>query len=255
MNEPITNQEKLEIIVETYEDVLAAFRGGATQLDLKAHYPCSGVSPSAGIIARVLRAVDIPVMVMVRPHARSLIMSREDIDTACEEIGQARKLGASNFLVGFLNSKNDLDINGLMKLKEAAGDCALHANLIWELTNDPMMAIEQLIEIGFSSLRASGKTSSSGAFGGSVVKAIPTILEYKTAVAERIQIFLAGGVNESNIEEIILKTGVINLHCGRFARSPESANSPVDQEKVSRLRAKQIKAINNLNKDTSFLYC
>ena len=253
MNELISNQGKLEIIVETYEDVLAAVRGGATQLDLKAHYPCSGVSPSAGIIARVIRTVDIPVMVMVRPHARSFIMSEEDINTACEEIKQARKLGASNFLVGFLNSKNDLDINGLMRLKEAAGDCALHANLIWELTNDPMMTIEQLIKLGFSSLRASGKTASSGAFGGSVVKAIPTILAYKNAIADRIQILLAGGVNESNIEEIILKTGIIDLHCGRFARTPESADSPVDEEKVSRLRAQQIKAIHILNKDAASL--
>jgi copper homeostasis protein len=249
MNEPITNQGNLEIIVETYEDVLAAVRGGATQLDLKAHYPCSGVSPSAGIIARVLRAVDIPVMVMVRPHARSLVMSREDINTACEEIRQARKLGANNFVVGFLNSGYDLDMDGLMRIKEAAGDCALHANLIWELSNDPMNAIEQLIELGFSSLRAGGKTASSGAFGGSVVKAISTILAYKNAIADRIQILLAGGVNESNIEEIILKTGIIDLHCGRFARTPESADSPVDEEKVSRLRAQQIKAIYILNKN------
>lgn len=253
MNEPLSNQGNLEIIVETYEDVLAAVQGGATQLDLKAHYPCSGVSPSAGIIARVIRTVDIPVMVMVRPHARSLVMSREDIDTACEEIRQARKLGASNFLVGFLNSGNDLDISGLMKLKEAAGDCALHANLVWELSNDPMIAIEQLIELGFSSLRAGGKTASSGAFGGSVVKAIPAILAYKNAIAKRIQILLAGGVNECNVEEIILKTGVIDLHCGRFARTPESADAAVDRDKVSRLRAKQIKAIHDLNKDASSL--
>ena len=253
MNEPITNQGNLEIIVETFEDVLAAVGGGATQLDLKAHYPCSGVSPSAGIIARVLRAVDIPVMVMVRPHARSLVMSREDIDTACEEIRLARKLGASNFLVGFLNSRNDLDIDGLMRIKEAAGDCALHANLVWELSNDPIMAIEQLIESGFSSLRAGGKTASSGAFGGSVVKAIPAILAYKNAIARRIRILLAGGVNESNIEEIILKTGIIDLHCGRFARTPESADAAVDRDKVSRLRAQQIKAIHDLNKDASSL--
>ncbi len=180
-------------------------------------------------------------------------MSREDINTACEEIKQARKLGASNFLVGCLDSRNDLDLDGLKKIKEAAGDCALHANLIWELSNDPMMTIEQLIELGFSSLRAGGKTSSAGTFGGSVVKAIPTILAYKNACAERIQIFLAGGVNESNMGEIIQKTGIIDLHCGRFARTPESADSPVDEEKVSRLRANQIKAINNLSKNTSSL--
>ena len=252
MNEPLSNQGNLEIIVETYEDVLAAVQGGATQLDLKAHYPCSGVSPSAGIIARVLRAVDIPVMVMVRPHARSLVMSREDINTACEEIRQARKLGANNFLVGFLNSGNDLDMDGLMRIKDAAGECALHANLIWELSNDPMIAIEQLIESGFSSLRAGGKTASAGAFGGSVVKAIPTILAYKNAIAERIQIFLAGGVNENNVEEIILKTGIINLHCGRFARTPESADAGVDRDKVSRLRAQQIKAIHILKDASSF---
>lgn len=246
MSDAASGKSKLEIIVETYEDVLAAVRGGATQLDLKAHYPCSGVSPSAGIIVRALHAVDVPIMVMIRPHARSFIMSKEDINTACEEIKQARKLGARNFLTGFLNSKNELNVEGLKRIIEASGDCCLHANLIWELTHDPIMALDQLIELGFSSLRASGKTSSSGAFGGSVVNAIPTILEYKKVAAGKIEIFAAGGVNENNIEEIIMKTGIVNIHCGRSVRTLESADSPVDQEKVSLLRYKQIKAVSFL---------
>jgi len=241
------NQGKLEIIVETLEDVLAAVKGGATQLDLKSHYPCSGVSPSAGIIARALNAVDVPVMVMVRPHARSFIMSKEDINTACEEIKQARKIGAQNFLTGFIDSRNNLDIEGLKRIREAARDCNLHSHLAWELTNDPIKSLQQLIEMGFCSLRTSGKTTSSGAFGGSVINAVTAILEYKNFASGKIDLFLAGGLNIDNIEDIILQTQVFNIHCGRSARTPESAESPVDATKVSSLRSKQIEAINKSN--------
>ncbi|NMB62785.1 MAG: hypothetical protein GYA18_10670 [Chloroflexi bacterium] len=242
-NKLIPDRAKLEIIVETFEDVLAAAQGGATQLDLKAHYPCSGVSPSAGIIARVLDALDIPVMVMVRPHARSFIMSAEDIQTACEEVKQARHIGARNFLLGFLNSNSDLDVDGLQRIKEAAGDCDLHAHLAWELTRDPMKSLQQLIGLGFVSLRASGKTASSGAFGGSVAQAASTILEYKKLAAGKIAIFLAGGLNEDNIEQIIAETQIANIHCGRSARTPATAESPVDPYKVAILRSKQLNAV------------
>lgn len=247
MNEPMLEQGKLEIIVETFEDMTAAVQGGATQLDLKSHYPCSGVSPSAGIVARAVSEINVPAMIMVRPHARSFVMNQEDINTACEEVKQNRKLGARNFLVGFLTPQNDLDVNGLKKIKDAAGDCELHAHLAWELTNDPVKSIEQLIEIGFKSLRTSGRTASQGAFGGSAASALTAILDFKKVVAGRIELFLAGGVNERNINEIIQKTEIMNLHSGRAARTPESAESPVDRSKVERLRLRQIEAIKNLH--------
>ena len=242
----VLSSAKMEIIVETFEDILSAAKGGATQLDLKAYYPSSGVSPSAGIISRALDAVTIPIMVMVRPHARSFIMSTEDIKTACEEIKQARRIGAENFLLGFINSESDLDIDGLKKIKEAAGDCKLHSHLAWELTRDPKKSLQQLIELGFVSVRTSGKTASSGAFGGSVSEAASIILEYKKIAAGKITMFLAGGLNKNNIEKIIMETQITNIHCGRSARTPETAESPVDPEKVAILRARQLSTINKM---------
>jgi copper homeostasis protein len=238
---------KFEVIVETIDDILAAAKGGATQLDLKAHYPCSGVSPSAGIIARALHSVEIPVNVMVRPHARSFQWSEGDIETACEEIKQARKLGATNFLTGFLNKQNQLNVEGLKRLKDAVGDCAIHSHLVWELTEDPEQAIEQLIELEFSSLRTGGRSSSKAAFGGDVTDAIKEIKHIKEFVGNRLEIFLAGSINVKNVVETILQTGIINIHCGRGVRIKPTADSPVDQKKVQNVRLKQDQAIKKLH--------
>ncbi len=248
MSESQKTVGKLEIIVETYQDIVAAIQGGATQLDLKAHYPCSGVSPSAGIIARAIRDFKVPLMVMVRPHARTFVMSKEDIRTACEEIKQARQLGAQHFLTGFLTEDNDLDTEALKELRDAAGDSSLHSHLAWELSRDPLRSLEQLIELGFCSVRASGKTASSGAFGGDVSKATATIIKYQKVLAGRMELFMAGGVDVDNIENLILQTGITNLHCGRSARNPKTAEAPVDEERVRALRSAQMDAISRLEK-------
>ena len=58
----------LEITVETLEDALAAESGGATQLDLKAHYPCSGITPSMGTVITLFHQVRIPIVMMIRPY-------------------------------------------------------------------------------------------------------------------------------------------------------------------------------------------
>jgi len=239
---------KFEIIVETVEDAIAAARGGATQLDLKSHYPCSGITPSAGTIARVLEKVSIPVLVMIRPHARSFIPTKEDILTACEEIRQAKKLGAKHFLTGFINTKNELHLEALKALKDAAGDCEMHAHLAWELTDDPEQSLEDLVALGFSSLRASGKTSSTSAFGGDVSDAVQVINQYKKIAENRIKLLLAGGITKENISSTIIQTGITNIHCGRGVRTPPEASSPVNEAKVRDLRKTQMNAIAKLLK-------
>ncbi|HEY43611.1 MAG TPA: hypothetical protein G4O11_06480 [Anaerolineae bacterium] len=81
---------KLEIIVDTLQDTLAAEAGGATQLDLKADFPKGGVTPSAGMIEKVCNSVRIPVMVIIRPHARYWTMPHDDITIMCSDIRIAR---------------------------------------------------------------------------------------------------------------------------------------------------------------------
>ena len=142
---------KLEIIVDTWQDALAAEAGGATQLDLKTDFPKGGITPSAGMIEKVCNTVQIPVMVIIRPHARYWRMTNDDITVMCSDIHLVRKLGAEHFLLGCLDESGEMDIDAFKSFFTAAKDGALHCNLAWELTPNPLRTLDILIELGVNS--------------------------------------------------------------------------------------------------------
>jgi copper homeostasis protein len=138
----MVNMSKLEIIVDTWQDALVAEAGGATQIDLKADFPKGGVTQSAGMIEKVCNTAQIPVMVIIRPHARYWMMTNDDITVMCSDIRLARKLGAENFLLGCLDESGEIDIDAFNVFLAAAKDGALHYHLAWELTPNPLQTLD-----------------------------------------------------------------------------------------------------------------
>ncbi|MFX1301598.1 MAG: copper homeostasis protein CutC [Promethearchaeota archaeon] len=223
---------KLEIIVDTWQDALAAEAGGATQLDLKADFPKGGVTQSAGMIEKVCNAVQIPVMVIIRPHARYWRMTNDDIIVMCSDIGLARKLGAEHFLLGCLDESGEIDIDAFKVFLAAAKEGTLHCHLAWELTPNPLQTLDILIELGVKSVRTTG----GGGLLGKAEQNIEAIRIYAAYAQDRIDLFLAGGVNAGNVETLISKTGLTNVHVGSGVREPETPDGIVLEDNVRRIR-------------------
>ena len=222
---------KLEIIADTLEDALAAEAGGATQLDLKADFPKGGVTQSAGMIEKVCNTVQISVMVIIRPHARYWTMSNDDITIMCSDIRIARKLGAEHFLVGCLDEAGEIDVEAFKAFKEAAVDGSLHCHLAWELTPNPLQTMDKLTKLGVKSLRTTG----GGGLSGKAEQNIEAIRSYATHSQDRIDLFLAGGVNVGNVEKLIIETGLTNVHVGSGAREPATPDGMVLEDTVRKI--------------------
>ena len=237
----------LEIIVETVEDAMEAEAGGATQLDLKAHYPCSGITPSIGMVTVISQTVKIPIIMMIRPHARSFQASTADLQAAREDIKAAKALGVNDFMFGFLTNNQTLDIQAVEQLCDAASDSRVHMHLGWELCRDPWQALDQILSLGFHSIHTGGFSTQGKAFGGSALDAAANIRRISAMVGNRMEIFLAGSVSAENAAELIHSTCVTNLHCGRGVRTPPTAEGAVDTEKVRLLRQAQLAGLKTNN--------
>src|SRR5687768_5962032 len=79
----------LEVCIASVDDAVTAAAGGADRLELNAALALGGLTPSAGSVAEVGRAVDLPVVVMVRPRAggfcygaADFMVMRRDVDAA-----------------------------------------------------------------------------------------------------------------------------------------------------------------------------
>jgi copper homeostasis protein len=113
---------KIEVIVLNEEDAKIAEAYGADRLELVSAISEGGLTPSYGTIKRVTNSVDIPVMVMIRPHSFSFVYRKEEWEVIKEDIKVVRELGAAGIVFGALTEEKSVDFELLsMVVEEARG--------------------------------------------------------------------------------------------------------------------------------------
>lgn len=222
----------LEVVVETCEDALAAEAGGADQIEVKCDYLEYGLTPTVGMLGEICHNVSCDVLCMIRPHARSLVYSSHDIAAMAADIKRAKTLPIKGFLLGCLTSENLLDIKSLEHLKEEAGALELHFHLAWELTKDPFLSLQQLVALGFESVRTSGGNGISGQAEENTSR----IKAYAAYLQGDMDLYLAGGITANNVAEVISKTGISNVHSGSGVRLPRTRVGAVSKECVQEMK-------------------
>lgn len=229
----------LEIIAETVEDALAAEAGGATQLDLKSDFHQDGLSPTAGMVEQICKRVDIGVIIMIRPHVRSLMCSADDIDVMCTDIRLSCERGAAGFLLGAITAEGRIDLDAVGCFQEAAGELPLSFHLAWQTTGDLEQALEDLIRAGVYTVRITGGRG----IGGRAIDNVDSIRKFQQQADGRIELFLAGGVGADNIEELVSRTHVVHAHSGAPVREPPHRSGIVTEAKVRALRTALDRAV------------
>ena len=83
----------LETAALSLADALAAEQGGADRIELCVSRVEGAITPSAGLITTVCRAVSKDVHVMVRPRGGNFVYNATELATMLEDIRMARQLG------------------------------------------------------------------------------------------------------------------------------------------------------------------
>lgn len=198
----------LEIPVASLDDSGAAATGGADRLELNSAMPLGGLTPSLGLLDAVREQSQLPVMVMIRPRPGGFCYSHADLDVMRRDIDLALEQGANGLVFGILNGDGSIhaarcgDI-----LRQIAGRVPAIFHRAFDLTPEPMPALEALIDLGFRRVMTSGQepTAARGA------ETIATLIERSRG---RIEILPAGGINEGNVGDLLARTGCDQVHCG-----------------------------------------
>jgi copper homeostasis protein len=195
----------VEAAVDTLQSALIAERAGARRIELCASLSDGGTTPSAGLIIAVVERVSIPVFVLIRARGGGFAYSKDDIEVMRRDVEVARRGGAHGVVIGALNPDGRVDVPNTRDLVRTANGLPVTFHRAFDLTPDLSDALEQLIEAGVSRVLTSGGTA--------------TALEGTDAIARlvdqargRITVMAGGGVRESNVREIIGRTGVSEVH-------------------------------------------
>lgn len=204
----------VEACVDSVASALAAERGGARRLELCDNLFDGGTTPSAGMISAVKAAVEIPVFVIVRPRGGGFVYSHDELGVMRLDIEAARMLGADGVVVGALTSDARVDVDQLFTLVAAAGDLPVTFHRAFDRARDQQQAIEALMQCRVSRVLTSGGAASA-------LEGVAAIASLVRRAAGQIEVMAGGGVREENVQEIVHRSGVREVHVRgtRLARS------------------------------------
>jgi copper homeostasis protein len=212
----------LEVCVASVDDALAAQAGGAGRLELNTALALGGLTPSLGALLEVKRAVALPVVAMLRPRPGGFAYSDSDFAIMRRDLDLLLAHGADGVACGVLHDDGTIDERRCRALVEQAGAAQAVFHRAFDVTPDPLAALEQLIALGFRRVLTSGQQEN--AYNGAAL-----IAELVRRAAGRIEILPAGGVNRFTAADILTRTGCDQVHASlRQPRLDPSTRSRPD---------------------------
>ncbi|EJV84630.1 copper homeostasis protein CutC [Bacillus cereus] len=219
----------LEVIATCLEDVKRIEKAGGNRIELISSYTEGGLTPSYAFIKKAVDAVQIPVHVMIRPHAKSFTYTEEEIEMMKEDIVVAQNLGAAGVVLGVLNVQNEVDEEKLADILSVVGGINVTYHRAIDDTENPVEAMKALKKFN----KVTHVLTSGGQ--GNVVDNIPVLREMQKESEGNIQLVVGSGVTKENVKQLLDETGISQAHVGTAVREGKSCFSEIDPNLVQEL--------------------
>ena len=224
----------VEVIACSLADAVVAREAGADRVELCLAMEVGGLTPYLQTVATMEALAPFPVSVMVRPRPGGFVGYS---DLVLQQIDQILSVGLPNIQIvtGCLNESNQFDLVAMKAIRRATEGSYLTCHRCFDLTPNPIVAVEQLIDLGFDRVLTSGQAPNAQ-LGLSV---IANLVE---EADERIEVMAGVGIRPHNVKEIIAMTGVEQIHASCFGEVPSSSGA-VDFGPTLTVSAMKVKAL------------
>ena len=150
----------LEVCIESAESAINAELGGANRVELCDNLMEGGTTPSSGMVAVTLERVQIPVMMMIRPRGGDFLYTDLEYEIMLRDIEEAKRLVVHGVVFGILTPDGRVDKMRTKQLIEAARPLSVSFHRAFDMTVDPLQALEDLIDLGVDRILTSGQEPS-----------------------------------------------------------------------------------------------
>lgn len=209
-----------ELCAESVEAACAAQSGGADRIELCSRLSEGGTTSTAELMTACVRAVSIPIYVLIRPRAGDFVFTSHEFDLMHRQIDEAKAAGASGVALGVLLADGRVDVNRTRDLVEYARPLETTFHRAFDESPDLSVALEQVIETGATGLLTSGGAAE-------VLLGADRIGRLQEQADGRIQIIAGGGLRLASLVEVVRRSGAFSLH-GSLTNSNGSNGRGVD---------------------------
>jgi len=184
---------KIEVCVASLEDAKKAEQLCADRIELCAELGVGGITPSMGLVEQLLEEIEIPIHVLVRPRSGNFNYSTKYFEVIMNDIVHLKKLNVDGIVVGITNENDDLAVPQLKEMRALAGGTPLTFHRAFDLVNNPLVALETLIDIGYSAVLSGGQCEKA-------IDGFDLLKQMNSIAGNTIDILPGGGINGSNCQ-------------------------------------------------------
>ena len=185
-------EHKLEIACFNLESALIAQQGGADRIELCDDFSSGGITPNYGTFEAARKLIFIDLFVMIRPRGGNFIYSNQEFEQMKEDILHLKKKNADGFVFGILNENGSINKGQNKQLIEFAKPLPCSFHRAFDVSQDLIGNLEDVIECGFTTILTSGQKRS--AMEG--LEELSELVKYSNG---RITIMPGGGIRSANI--------------------------------------------------------
>ena len=195
-----------EVCVDNIKDAMRAVDLGANRIEYCSKLSEEGLTPNIEDVKYLLKNINIPLRIMIRPHSKSFNYSETDISTMLRDISTFKKIDIDGIVMGCLNKDDEIDLKKINLLIEKARPLKVIFHKAIDITSDPLKSLKNLIK--YSNING---VLTSGGFKKAEdgVKLLKKMLDICPI---NFELIIAGKITSENINKINQKLSAKFYH-------------------------------------------
>ena len=135
-----------EVCVDNIKDAMRAVDLGANRIEYCSKLNEEGLTPNIEDVKYLLKNINIPLRIMIRPHSKSFNYSETDISIMLRDISTFKKIDIDGIVIGCLNKDDEIDLKKINLLIEKARPLKVIFHKAIDITSDPLKSLKNLIK-------------------------------------------------------------------------------------------------------------
>ena len=195
-----------EVCVDNIKDAMRAVDLGANRIEYCSKLNEEGLTPNVEDVKYLLKNINIPIRIMIRPHSKSFNYSETDISVMLSDISTFKKIDIDGIVIGCLNKDDEIDLKKINLLIEKARPLKVIFHKAIDITSDPLKSLKNLIK--YSNING---VLTSGGFKKAEdgVKLLKKMLDICPI---NFELIIAGKITSENINKINQKLSAKFYH-------------------------------------------
>lgn len=195
----------MEICVDSLSSAISAEKGGADRIELCDNLVVGGTTPSAAMVELARKYLTIGIHVLIRPRSGDFCYSPLEWEVMKRDIEIAKSLGVNGIVTGVLRPNGEIDVDMMKEILQLARPLTVTFHRAFDMTRDPLEALDTLISLGVERVLTSGQKSKA-------ILGVDLIRQLVQRAQNQIIIMPGVGISAANVKDIIANTGVKEVH-------------------------------------------